>query len=469
MLGVVSVISTLLLLVLTVQGLAFLKQRKHANTAKHNLSCLGRWEAVKRVTNQSLLSDLAKNAEDDEVRRRAVERMTNHSLLADFARNDKSDNVRAEAVKRVTDQTLLADIARNDKSDNVRAWAVKFMTDQTLLASIVPDNRFYQATIRLPVDLALVRDLLSKGARVDSRGYRQGEDVTPLYGAVEGGHMELAQLLIDNGADVHFTRKEGTALHRAAARGHVALATLLLDHGADVNARNSRGGIPLHDAALNSNAAMVTLLISRGAEVNAADEYGYTPLHESARAGKADVVAVLLSHNADAKAMVGNQTPLGVAKAEDHADVVALLEAADPAAAAKQAALDIADTTDLTRAIVANDLTVIENRIDSGADVNALHKRRPAIICAVNVEGNNALKVVEWLVHKGARVNAVDEVGRTALDWAASGGKLSLVRLLVENGAAVNQPNGLGMTPLQGAKMQGYSEIVQFLRSHGGY
>ena len=330
----------------------------------------------------------------------------------------------------------------------------------------VSERAFYNAIVRHPLDMALIRDLIAKGANIESVSER---NATPLSIAVDDRELELARLLIESGANVNPSQGSRSPLDIAALNRQVDLAALLLDHGAFVTVRDERRSTPLLKAALSGSVEIVELLIAHGADVNAADKYGYTALHESARSGKADVVALLLSHGANARAMVGSEMPLEMAKKGGHTEVMALLTNADPEAAAMRTAKEMADTTELTRAIKAKDLTEIKNLIDSGADVNALHKGSPAIVQAVNVGGDDALKIVEWLVQKGVRLNAADELGRTALDFAASDVNIHLVRLLLEKGAAVNPLNGLGMTPMQGAKMQGHSEIVYLFQMYGGH
>lgn len=56
-----------------------------------------------------------------------------------------------------------------------------------------------------------------------------------------------------------------TALHVAAHCGHVRVAKLLLERGADVNARALNGFTPLHIACKKNRLKMVELLIKHGA------------------------------------------------------------------------------------------------------------------------------------------------------------------------------------------------------------
>ena len=61
---------------------------------------------------------------------------------------------------------------------------------------------------------------------------------TALHFAASNGHVDVAKVLIQNGADVNAVHNEvkRTALHHAAEYGHVDVAKVLIQNGADVNA-----------------------------------------------------------------------------------------------------------------------------------------------------------------------------------------------------------------------------------------
>jgi ankyrin repeat protein len=64
--------------------------------------------------------------------------------------------------------------------------------------------------------------------------------------------MDLAKmLLIEHGVDVNAISPDdvGTPLHTAIKNGHVELAKLLLDHGANRNAVDREGSTPIFLAA----------------------------------------------------------------------------------------------------------------------------------------------------------------------------------------------------------------------------
>jgi ankyrin repeat protein len=111
---------------------------------------------------------------------------------------------------------------------------------------------------------AVVAVLLRAGAASDG-------GVPPLAAAVSSGQLGIVAQLLKAGADVNRTCSTPThrwarqPLHRAAAVGHVEMADLLLDHGADVNSREESGNTPLHIAAARNFPAVVTCLLRRGA------------------------------------------------------------------------------------------------------------------------------------------------------------------------------------------------------------
>jgi uncharacterized protein len=139
----------------------------------------------------------------------------------------------------------------------------------------------------------VVRTLLKAGADVNeamqlmkSSNRSPARGTTPLILAVENGHFELAVALLEAGADPNDQRSGFTALHtltwvRKANRGDeesgdpvpigsgnlssLQLAEKLVDHGADVNARLKRGSSGR--GVLSRNGATPFLLAAMTADV----------------------------------------------------------------------------------------------------------------------------------------------------------------------------------------------------------
>ena len=96
-------------------------------------------------------------------------------------------------------------------------------------------------------DLAGVQAELDKGVDANTKGGDAG--VPPLLWAALMGHVEVAELLIANGADVDGTDKYGnTPLHYAAHHGRKETTNLLITKGADLNVKRDDGKAPLDNA-----------------------------------------------------------------------------------------------------------------------------------------------------------------------------------------------------------------------------
>ncbi len=190
---------------------------------------------------------------------------------------------------------------------------------------------------------------------------------TPLHNAALKGHKELAELLIDSGADVNAKDYVGnTPLDRAVGGNHKETADLLRKHGGktydwlnktekelerrqevvflasakgdievvkqqlaagrDVNAKDKGGGTPLHNAADGGHMEVAELLIAKGADVNAKDNYKRTPLHGAANNGQKEIVELLVTRGADVNAKdYGGNTPLDVAILRNRTGIADLL------------------------------------------------------------------------------------------------------------------------------------------------
>lgn len=89
-----------------------------------------------------------------------------------------------------------------------------------------------------------------------------------------------------------------TPLMLAAGVGDAAIAQVLIDNGADVNA-GCRGVTPLMIAAKVGATDVMDLLLKHGAEVNAISDGRETALHFAARGGHATAIRRLLEHGFD--------------------------------------------------------------------------------------------------------------------------------------------------------------------------
>jgi ankyrin repeat protein len=110
----------------------------------------------------------------------------------------------------------------------------------------------------------VVKQLLDKGANPNTASNNSFK-VAPIHSACAISAVDLAELLINHGANVNAKQMNGvTPLHSAAHIGQTKLAKLLIDHGADIHAKTDNGQTPLLMAMEKNFQEMAELLIKHG-------------------------------------------------------------------------------------------------------------------------------------------------------------------------------------------------------------
>jgi len=158
--------------------------------------------------------------------------------------------------------------------------------------------------------------LYQRGADVLVRGFAQH---TLLHVMSMEGQVKIAQWLLSHDADPNVRQEYGwTCLHSAANNGHFEVVRMLLQHNADNNARNKSGQLPLHRASEEGHVEVTRLLLEHGVDVNTCSVDGSTPLHLGSKSGKLEVARLLIEHGADVDAEDKNgRAPLQVAQGSD--------------------------------------------------------------------------------------------------------------------------------------------------------
>lgn len=185
---------------------------------------------------------------------------------------------------------------------------------------------FYEAAAK--GDTAAVRSMLADSPGLAMLKYKH--DVTALHAAALADEPSTVAMLIKRGAyvDARGGQQRLTPLFLAVQQGHVRVAAELLAHRADPNATGpvpTDSGFdtmrPLHVAAISGRSDMVDLLVQNGALIGSKSSSGVTASDYARNYGGISATLVLEAYRT-----------LGVVRGKPVATLVRAIEATDSAA-----------------------------------------------------------------------------------------------------------------------------------------
>ena len=237
--------------------------------------------------------------------------------------------------------------------------------------------------------------------------------------ASRSGHVEVARLLVEHGADPTAQHKDGSSpLHLASVNGHVEVVRFLVGRGTDLTTRDKNGYTPLLSASLDGYVEIVQFLVEHGADLTARAEDGWTALNLASTNGHIELVRFLVGRDADLTARNENGfTPLHSASLDGHVEIVQFLveHGADPTARTNDewTALDLASAN--------GHIEVVRFLVGHGADLTAWNKN--GLTPLLSASQNGHVEIVEFLVEHGADPTARTNDEWTALDLASANGR----------------------------------------------
>lgn len=310
----------------------------------------------------------------------------------------------------------------------------------------------------------IVRLLLGHGVEINAQNSK-GESA--LMVAAERRESEMVQLLIDRGADLSLKDvKDATALDFAVKQGRIDVARLLFAKGARSSGRyeteealtKATTNFALLRAATANDLATARKTLDAGANVNTRNQNAETPLILAVEFGYSlDIATLLIDKGADVDAVnASGETALMLAAARNNSDAAKLLVAhkasLSPRNKKQQTALHIAAAA-LSAAIVKSilgDQAVNKNKASvKRVEVDTRDENgRTALLLAADNEGMVPDEVFDLLLNAGAKLNAQDNEGNTALMLSTRAGGFSGVEFLLAKHADLNVRNKAGLTAL---------------------
>jgi ankyrin repeat protein len=221
----------------------------------------------------------------------------------------------------------------------------------------------------------------------------------------------------------------------------------------------------LLDAITKNDVEKVTTILLRADikyHINDVNYYdGYTPLTKAIKLGNSKIIKLLINNkntNLDAPCREYRYefTPLMYAAYTGNEEIVQLL-------ISKNVRVDSVDRYNYNTALhVAKTAKIVNSLVAAGANIEAKNyaNETPLIHCADKWFNAGA----EALIAKGAKVDASDSAGRTALHYASTA---ELVNSLIAAGANIEAKSTYGLTPLMSCAAYGRSEGVDALLAKG--
>ncbi|KAF7562058.1 hypothetical protein G7046_g2099 [Stylonectria norvegica] len=313
--------------------------------------------------------------------------------------------------------------------------------------------------------------LISRGANVD----RVLREHTPLTMAISSRCTGITSILIDSGADLNLSSRNGnTPLLAAASTGHEETIRYLIANGADLSASTSQSGYTaMHMAAHKDKAHILRYLIASGAAIDPLDSAGETPLLIAAKLGNNDGATTLVNLGAeyDHVGPDGMSVLAHAVKAGKLELVNLLLERG-----AGQAPVEISTSMEATGYVVPEPQTtpmhlaaqhghdaILLRLVSRGGALEStvFPGQTPLFVAAAN----GHLSTVQLLLRLGANAQARTAHGDTLL-FVASGNQATL-KMLLAQGIDINQRNDKGATALHYAALRGHVGGVKLLLGNG--
>ncbi|XP_065420694.1 ankyrin repeat domain-containing protein 26 isoform X14 [Chrysemys picta bellii] len=219
----------------------------------------------------------------------------------------------------------------------------------------------------------------------------------------------------------------------------------------------------LHRAAAGGDLGKLQQLLKKH-DVNQLDKENRTPLHLACANGHLDVVTYLVDNKCKLNLCDNdNRSPLmkAVQCQQEKCATMLLEHGAEPNL------VDVNSNTALHLAAQTANISLVVQLLEYNAHIDSQNKEGYTPLTIAITE--NHQEMVEFLLKKGADVHARDKSKRTPLMIAASGGELSLIKVLLQYGADVSHKDINGWTSEDHAHVGGYSSLSKQLSEYANW
>ncbi|GAB1355016.1 hypothetical protein MASR1M12_37560 [Erysipelotrichia bacterium] len=305
------------------------------------------------------------------------------------------------------------------------------------LAASKEASQFFVPGGRMPFLKAFER-AGRENARVTSSGAAQVFEIASMTGKINA----VAQ--IEHKADENSASETGLQLHKAILARDSALLASLLAGGADPNHKNKDGDTPLIVAAEKEFLRAVPILLEQGADFRATDSSQRTLLQKLAKLNAFALVTDLIERGADVNAVAsGSTTPLMASVCNrGFESALALINSG-----ASISATDYRKWTPLHYACYFRNFPAIYLLVTAKADVNAVdaNGNTPLLTLGHDRHGftSDFICSADYLLQLGADINAVNNDGKSLVDFAEAFYDPAILRFIIERGGRLKIPESV--------------------------
>lgn len=361
-------------------------------------------------------------------------------------------------------------LLENDIELNLKDMAGKTILDEILyITEILEENdieKYKQTEYRYVSSeynyLKLTAILIDYGLQIDRK---DNLGKTPLYYEIDKKNFRNIEFLLSSGADINSEDKDGkTLFFQECLKGYenLDMIDLLIEKGVDLNHKDKEGNTIVEDLmemvlieennarpssrrfldiVENGNyAKILKRVLAKKPRINHPRDNGRTILFDVVNYNNLNLIKLFLNNGAEPN-VVDNQgnTPLSLmidnglklTKMRERElfleRVVFMLKFRLDVNSA-----DIEGRTIFHKAVIADDLELVEKLLTKRADLNIQDKQGRTALHHTQWKGN--FKIARLLIAAGADMNIPDYAGFTILNYAAILGHVRLVVVLIASG-----------------------------------
>ncbi|XP_064626190.1 transient receptor potential cation channel subfamily A member 1-like isoform X2 [Lineus longissimus] len=303
-----------------------------------------------------------------------------------------------------------------------------------------------------------------------------------LHHAAEKGQIEVLEYVLSLGEDINLKDDDGnTALHLAAQSGKKEAVRFLLEHKASSDCLNNKAASPLHLAIQDDKAEVVEVMcMYKQVDVNFPTGCGATPLHVAAWINAARSVKILLNANANIEATCHPKllTPFHAAAIAGAGESLRLIldYVQETLLSSDFLGLpDVEQSTPLHSAVSSGILEAVKVCLEAGGDAGSQQSDKSTPIHLACAKGS--VEMVKVLLDSGGPQNhgfftknyieLRDGMEMTPLHHAALYDHVELCQYLIEKGADINAQDIEERTPLFLAAYKMAANVMCVLLARG--